>query len=399
MKRQLGVSASERYLQRATRGLWGRKRHEVKEELEAHLHERVMAHRIAGLGETDALERALLELGNPREVSVGMIRLHTLPTLAGSGTFVAAACALVVALLPSGTAESLTGTFYWPSTKCVEALQATPAQQPSECFSIDGTFWVNQHSLQQVLEPQGVIFKKLFADNAYSAFSVTFPGAEPVFVSPRDPNMRVYDEQGVEVLPTLGYLSFWQFVHTVAFQNPVKVEGWDNPVVTLNDATFQMGNPASPIAGTEFYDNYLEAVFYQYLVADVREEYSHLTTPRTNYVYKSDRKTGTFRSVTLSLPPGAAGVYGLVIQLDAANPTIDRPRWSAARDSAFAADVAQLKPDGTITFTLPKGPLRLSDEFVPEQQPGTAVLVKLSGSGADDRGWFEVVAPEKVKVP
>ncbi len=34
MKRKPEASASEHYLQQATRGLWGRKRREVREELE-----------------------------------------------------------------------------------------------------------------------------------------------------------------------------------------------------------------------------------------------------------------------------------------------------------------------------------------------------------------------------
>lgn len=64
-------SATE-YLRRATRGLRGRKRREVQEELEAHLCERVTAHQIGGLTEVEAVERALTELGSPQEVSVGM---------------------------------------------------------------------------------------------------------------------------------------------------------------------------------------------------------------------------------------------------------------------------------------------------------------------------------------
>jgi len=208
---------------------------------------------------------------------------------------------------------------------------------------------------------------------------------------------RFFDEQGFEVLPKLGYLSFWQFLQTVAYENRVEVKGWDDPVVTLNDATLQLGTPASPMTGAEFYDSYLEAVFYQHLAVGVSDTYSYLMTPHANQTRQADRKTSAFHPVTLSLPWGASGVYGLVARLDPANPAIDRTRGAAGWDAAFAADVAQPAPDGSLTFTLPKGPLRLSGSFASEQPPGTAVLVKL-GSGADDRGWFEVVAPEKVRV-
>lgn len=172
-------AASERYLTAATRGLWGRRRREIREELEAHLCERVLAHRIGGM--TEAVELALAELGSPQEVNAGMIQLYTLPTVVGSGALALAAASLSVALLTASAAPALPGTFYWPSPECVQALEATSARQPSQCFAIHGTFWVNQHSLQQALEPQGVIFKKLFADNTYSAFSVIFPRAEARF--------------------------------------------------------------------------------------------------------------------------------------------------------------------------------------------------------------------------
>ncbi len=142
MKPEPGV---ETYLRRATRGLWGKKRLEVREELEAHLQERVMAYRIGGLGETDAVKKALAELGKPQEVSLGMARLYTFPTLLGSGAALAVACVLVTALLPQGVAQSpVTGSFYWPSTKCTQALRnGTPLQQFQSCEVLDNSLWLD----------------------------------------------------------------------------------------------------------------------------------------------------------------------------------------------------------------------------------------------------------------
>lgn len=149
----------ERYLRQATRGLWGRKRREVREELEAHLHDRVMAYRIGGLGEAEAVERALAELGSPQEVSVGMTRIYTLPTVMGSGAAMAVACVLVVAVLPKGVAQSLPGTFFWPSVECVEALESgTGKPSAKNCFSADNSLWIDRQALQRALEPQGVKF-------------------------------------------------------------------------------------------------------------------------------------------------------------------------------------------------------------------------------------------------
>lgn len=73
----------ERYLHGAVRGLWGRKRGEVREELQAHIQVRLAAHRLAGLSETAAVERTLRELGGFEEVNADMNRLYALPPLFG----------------------------------------------------------------------------------------------------------------------------------------------------------------------------------------------------------------------------------------------------------------------------------------------------------------------------
>lgn len=150
MKRE---SVTEAYLRRATRGLWGRRRREVREELEAHLYERVMAHRIAGLSEVDATEKALAELGRPQEVSVGMARLYTLPTVMGSGAALAVVCISVAALLSSSVAQPLSASFFWPSPECVAASEQTPGgASPQDCFIYDGSLWLDAQALEQTLK-------------------------------------------------------------------------------------------------------------------------------------------------------------------------------------------------------------------------------------------------------
>lgn len=69
----------KRYLQGATRRLWGRQRAALREELHAHIEERVAAHMLAGVGEAEAVERTLAELGESSEIDEGMTRLHAVP--------------------------------------------------------------------------------------------------------------------------------------------------------------------------------------------------------------------------------------------------------------------------------------------------------------------------------
>lgn len=293
-----------------------------------------------------------------------------------------------MALLTASAAPALPGTFYWPPPECVQALEATSARQPSQCFAIHGTFRVNQHSLQQALEPQGVIFKKLFADNTYSAFSVIFPSAEPVFVSTRGHDYRVYSEQGVEISPKLGYLSFWEFVRTVAFQNPVEVEGWDNPTVYLGEVSFQVGTEQRPVTGAEFYANYLQIVYLHDLAQPiVGVESVYIASPPMNMDLP-------FQSKALELTGITPGVYGLV--------TILAP--DIFEDDVFnfdlyiSAEVVRVGDDSRFTVELPGTPVHVTQSFEAEPAPGTAVLVKLGESSVAGRGLYDVVAPERISV-
>jgi len=76
MKREL-----ERYLKQATRGLYGAARKDVWNELEQDILERVRGSKAFGLSETQALNRALEQLGDPRAVSAGMASTYHFPVV------------------------------------------------------------------------------------------------------------------------------------------------------------------------------------------------------------------------------------------------------------------------------------------------------------------------------
>jgi hypothetical protein len=71
----------EKYLNNATRGLFGKQKLEVREELEAHVLERVRKHELSGLPREAAILKTLEELGNARAINQKMTEVHTMPTL------------------------------------------------------------------------------------------------------------------------------------------------------------------------------------------------------------------------------------------------------------------------------------------------------------------------------
>jgi hypothetical protein len=75
------MSELEQYLKNATRGLWGKRKLEVREELEAHVLERSRKHELLGSTREDAISKTLEELGNARAIGYKMTEVHTMPKL------------------------------------------------------------------------------------------------------------------------------------------------------------------------------------------------------------------------------------------------------------------------------------------------------------------------------
>ncbi len=394
MRHEPDLSSSERYLRQATRGLWGRKQREVREELEAHLHERVMAHRIAGLGEADALERALAELGAPHHVQSGMLRLYVLPTVAGSGMAVAAACALVIALLPKGVAqEPVSGTFYWPSTACTAALRSDSILRAYEaCEVFDNSLWLDTRALVSTFEAQGVTVEK-----GEEQLTFTFPGAAPVDVPAGNAASPTISVEGRTVAAAPDALALWNLVRAVSEQSelPVSFAGWDNPVVTIGDASFRLGTQVRPVSGDDFYDNYLEQVLFRSLLEPAMREGDSISV----FVLNRRRDTGApLQETSLRVANLEPGVYGVAVLLDPGMLTGFLPSDAKPVDFNVALEVVRVEEGERLTVHLPEGNVRFVEAFAAEPRAGSAVLVKLEGVPAGGRSWFDIIAPARVDV-
>lgn len=84
----------DHYLNRATRGLFGRRREALRGELRGNITQHALDLQIGGLGPQEALERALRDFGPPGKVSLGMLRVYTLPVLL-SGLLIASGLSTV----------------------------------------------------------------------------------------------------------------------------------------------------------------------------------------------------------------------------------------------------------------------------------------------------------------
>ena len=75
------IMTLEQYLKNATKGLYGKKKLEVKTEIEGNIREMALEYQIAGMSESEAISKAILEFGEARVLSAGMVRVHTMPKI------------------------------------------------------------------------------------------------------------------------------------------------------------------------------------------------------------------------------------------------------------------------------------------------------------------------------
>ena len=106
-------SDTERYLNAATHGLWGRQCHALKAELRGHITARVQEFRLGGLSAVEAERQTLRELGTPVRVSGGRLGVRTLPALGKAGALTALLMTGLLTVLPHGLAQ-LGGKFFKP---------------------------------------------------------------------------------------------------------------------------------------------------------------------------------------------------------------------------------------------------------------------------------------------
>ena len=374
------------YLTKATRGLWGRKRKEVREELLAHIQERITAHRIAGMSKADATEKTLQELGHPSEVSTGMTQLHTLPAALSLGTLAAVACAVTVTLVSSTLAQPVDVIKQFPSPVCLEGQMETFVKVfDVDCERLEGSLWTTVETLRSVLEPQGVeVWSGL------TSLQLTFPEAQPITLSFYDP----VTDRDDKLLPekyqlSPGHVPVWELVEEVA-RHPgrtLEFAGWDNPTLRLGNVSLQLGTTDNSVDGVGVYTRYLERVMRDLVPRSAAFRPVAVASP----LESTENVALNAQRFDLGGSPG--DIYGAVTFTQ----RLYRPDLLG-----FALDVAPADPDGQVTLNLPDVWEADGAQYVTtlggQPKLGETLIVRLTGK-ADEEGFgYEVVPLEQISL-
>ncbi len=254
----------ETYLNRATRGLWGKQKAEIVAELRGSLEARIWKLECQGFTPQHALETALGEMGEPRFLSAGLSQVHTMPRIFKNTLALGLFAALSLTAINSGRAQIEVATFSSISIKALgNVVSLYPASGHWEAY------YLKFDSIKQNLEAAGIVVddtpqKPLESyDRAKTVPTLrfTFPGSAKATVLQASP-MSWKDDKGnliwsSAVEPPSGvskpdfYLPFWAFMTQIRQRSglPVQLTGWHNPKLKIGSTSLQIGSdrlPANP---------------------------------------------------------------------------------------------------------------------------------------------------------
>ena len=352
----------DKYLSKTTRGLWGQKRADVKEELAADLQERIGKHRIAGLNHDAAVEASLQELGKASYVNRGMMQLYTLPPALGLGTLVAVVVSLWFVTFSGSVAQTVSGTFNYPSEACLIK---------EDCLSF-GQLFIEKTHLREAFEKHGI--NVFYKDKNYT--DISFPNEQAITVF-HPSNLVTMGGETVE--KSDNYISLSSLIDALSKERPntlITFEGWEVPVVTVDDVTLEIKATDNPAVGTAFYTSLLEGL----VTNDIHQNTISFSMSKPDEVAANWQTNRAEKDLILNVQDGIYGFISLsdiengvekTYFLDAAVAENGKLRLEApvlSQKLDFVSDIAHL---GTI---------------------GQTIVVKF-GSGVNG-SWYQILSPD-----
>jgi hypothetical protein len=213
----------EQYLKNATRGLWGKKKLEFREELEAHVLEQAHKLEFQGFKQPEAIQKVLEQIGPANIVSRGMIGVHTMPNAFRSTLLIASLCIGVIATIPSSIAQ-------------VTTFSGIMSQRSNSDF-----VWLNLTSLNDTLKQAGVKIT-----NEKTGYRLTFPEGGSAFV------------QAAFIRNGQPYISTAELIDLLAQTKlNIVLSGYNNPSIGIGKTQITIGDKTKPVQGSLFYSSFL----------------------------------------------------------------------------------------------------------------------------------------------
>ena len=247
----------ERYLNRATLGLWGTKQRHVRAELSGNIREAMLEYQLQGLNVQQSLEASLRDFGNPNKLALQLTEVHTMPMLHKTALLAGVATAAILIAVSSAAPIQISRTAPLPDCRTVN-----PEAVMNAAFncSFEGA-WLKLADLRREVEAAGGAValegNQLTIRFAGDAVAVTFSVANPAPLKPMPGGMPEYVfysflsfERDGDTLISLG-----KIIHHVVEQSrlPIRLSGWLNPILRVGDTKIELGTSAAPFIANTLY--------------------------------------------------------------------------------------------------------------------------------------------------
>jgi hypothetical protein len=381
----------EKFLRASTRGLWGRERQTVRQELESHVRHRASRYEVSGSSQHEAIKRAIEDLGEAREISNGMKGVYSVPTTIRAGVLTAALATFVF----MGTQLSTAQISSMSVPTCLKLNTGGYSiggfeNEREKTFALSceqNILLVAMNSLRPALEHLGVSFED--QDDKYQ--SVRFPEGSS-FNAVRNGGILIFD-----------------FVDYLKGSNlPVQIEGWDNPKITVGKTSFTLGSSENRITGSSVYATLLYRDLLMYFPGLIGDLLVRDTAGSTLFTQlQKDLKPNMphfVHTIQTKLKPGTVvavlskDTFWLEPKQIPLSEGYRFPKGVAKFGRAFIAPVAD---DGAITYDSGSRSLAMvqPEQVKPTVVNGHAMVALMQFTGdLSQHATFEVVAPESIKI-
>jgi hypothetical protein len=373
------------YLKTATKGLYGRKKLEVKTEIEGNIKELALEYQIAGLTQTQAISQAIWDFGEARDLNAGMVKVHTMPKMIKAVLLAGLLSSVALVGVSSSLAEILTSSI-GPYPTCPEVFY--PTTKIGDCSPESAWMRLSDFASDVTKAGGGFALTKI-------GFIVQFPDDQEIAV----PLIETPDVDISNGLATSkGDVQFqkdqetWvnvtEVINKIAEKSMLQVtlEGWENPSLHVGKTTLKLVTGTEPL--TAFY-TYVYGVMRQMFRESDHKNLLSFTFVSPILTAKSDPILSTLNrfkhQISVNDEPGT--IYAVLTK---------------NYDRLTSISIAPMASDGTLTLWLEHSRVNFVDtleKLDPYQQiiDPPAVLVKLSGRLDTRAPKMEIVVPAMTK--
>jgi len=255
----------ERYLSRATRGLWGAARRDARRELRGAIEDKVYRQRLLGLSEAGAVEAALRDLGDPHAVARDLAGVHSLPHAARAALLAGVATLLgVQALAQVPTVRAVPDPRMQTCVYDEAFLKQLPQKDANDLrkrLAQPGGRAALEAACRTHVSPTPANHLLLLSDliaalktggvkvqtTADTHLDLGFPGETDV----QSLDLELDTQRVGEKLYVIDTALIERLRTSLSV--PIRLSGIDNPTLVIGPARLQLGTSATPVRATDLY--------------------------------------------------------------------------------------------------------------------------------------------------